>query len=438
MPELHRAERGGATLLTISDHGLPLVRYVVALRHGALADVDGRAGLTRVALDLALRGTERRDRAAFNEELERLGSTLRAQVGSEAALLRGVCLRRNLEPTLELVGEALARPALSEEELTQLVDEVVDGLRAERDDDETLSELFLRRALYAGHPMARSPHGELGDVARLDRQAVRAWHDARVCAPELVVVLAGDIAPHESATIADRLMSGLPAAAVEVPAAPPVPMPPMRIVVVDKPERTQVQLRVARSALGGTHPDVFAFWVGTVAFGGTFTSPLTQQVRDERGWSYFASADFDWRSRNRAPLVLRSAPAAADLLDCLELELQLLADLASGQLADSAIELARTYLLNHYPLQLATPSDLLVPALRTELLGRPAGEVFTLPDRLEHLRPAEVTRAVSEHLDAADVVICMVATAEQVLEGLHKRFPAAEVDVVDFREGLGL
>jgi hypothetical protein len=45
---------------------------------------------------------------------------------------------------------------------------------------------------------------------------------------------------------------------------------------------------------------------------------------------------------------------------------------------------------------------------------------------------------VSEHLDAADAVICMVATAEQVLEGLQKRFPAAEVDVVDFREGLGL
>jgi zinc protease len=438
MPEFHRAERGGATLLTISDHGLPLVRYVVALRHGALVDGDGRAGLTRVALDLALRGTERRDRTAFNEELERLGSTLRAQAGSEAALLRGVCLRRNLEPTLDLVGEALARPALTEEELALLVDEVVDGLRAERDDDETLSELFLRRALYAGHPLSRSPHGELGDVARLDRRAVRVWHGARVRAPELVVVLAGDVAPHESTAIADRLLSGLSAAAVELPAVPPVPTPRMRIVVVDKPERTQVQLRVACPALGGTHPDVFAFWVGIVAFGGTFTSPFTQQVRDERGWSYFASADFDWRSRNRAPLVLRSAPAATDLLDCLELELQLLTDLAAGQLADSAIELARTYLLNHYPLQLSTPSDLLVPALRTELLGRPAGEIFTLPDRLEHLRAADVARAVSEHLDAAGAVICMVATAEQVLEGLQKRFPAAEVDVVDFREGLGL
>ncbi|MEE8408547.1 MAG: pitrilysin family protein, partial [Myxococcota bacterium] len=316
-PRLHRQQVHGATLLTLEDHSLPLVRTFVALRGGALADPPGGAGLNQVMLDLLLRGTELRCRQEFNATLEQLGSTLQAVTGATASVLRGVCLRRNLDATLELVAEALLRPALDAAEMSSLVDEIVESLRAERDDDDTLSEIFLRRALYAGHPLGRSPQGEIPELQCLEPAAIRAAHAERVRAPAAIVMLAGDVTPDEARSAVEPLLAGMPRDAPPTVEIPPVGAPTgLHITVVDKPERTQSPLRLACPVVDGNHPDAFAFWVGTVAFGGTFTAPFCREVRDVRGWSYTAHADFDRRGLHTQPIVLRSAPSTDDLVDC--------------------------------------------------------------------------------------------------------------------------
>ena len=54
---LHRQSLGGATVLTLPDASLPLVRFSFVLRHGSLVDPRGKAGRTRIMLELLLRGT---------------------------------------------------------------------------------------------------------------------------------------------------------------------------------------------------------------------------------------------------------------------------------------------------------------------------------------------------------------------------------------------
>jgi len=436
--KIERDRVHGATLLLIEDHSLPIVRFMVALRPGALADPPGGAGLAHVLMDLTLRGTTRQSREEFNGALEEMGSTLSAATATEAAMWRGMSLKRHLPATLALLGEAMAQPALAAEEMAPLVDEIVEGLRADRDDDETLAEIFLRRALYAGHPLGRSPQGEVADLQGLDAAAVAAAHRTRVVPGALVVALAGDLTAAEARTAVAALVGALPETEPRPASLPPLPMPErVKILLVDKPERTQAQLRVARPALAGNHPDVLAFWLGVMAFGGTFTSPLTREVRDVRGWSYVAHAGFDRLSGHAAPLVLRTAPAIGDALDCLALELDLYAKLAVGELPLDLLEFARSYIINRYPLEIATSSDLLMAALRHELIGQPPGEAFEIPARMMRLDLARVGQALAGNLRPEDAVVVMVATAAAVEPALRARFPAAEVGVVDFREGLG-
>lgn len=433
--EIQRDLAGVTPVLLIEDRTLPVVRFLVVCERGAFADPDGGGGTMRVLVDMLLRGTRAHDRVAFNALLEEMGTQVHAFTGQDAAFVRVSCLSRNFEKTVELIAEALAQPVLAADELERLRGEAIDSLISDRDDDDTVADLFLRRSLYAGHPLARSPHGEVADLQALGVESLRAAH-ARLTADQMIVAFAGDLDLEQSLAAAQTLVGQLPQQG-EAAVLEPMPTPDrLQLVVVDKPERTQVQLRVGRPALGGSHPDAIGFWWGATAFGGTFTSPFCREVRDVRGWSYTAYAGWDRRARFQAPLVLRSAPALDDAVDCLALELDMYRALARGEVDAADLAFARSYLQNRDPLERASAAQLLPMVIKNELLGQPPGELLRSPELLQALPAGAVGSIMQRHLDPERVVAVLVATAAEVTGPLSARFADASIRVVDYREGV--
>ena len=125
-----------------------MVRFIVATRQGSAQDTPGKGGAMRLMMELLLRGTQKATRAVFAGKLEALGSAVESTAGHELAYLSGVCLERHLAQTLAYIGEALTQPAFLDSELKPLVQETIESLRAERDDDESVADHFLRRELY--------------------------------------------------------------------------------------------------------------------------------------------------------------------------------------------------------------------------------------------------------------------------------------------------
>ena len=69
------------------------------------------------------------------------------------------------------------------------------------------------------------------------------------------------------------------------------------VVVVDRPEQTQSQVRLAGPAFRRAHPDYFAAQVVNVALGGGFTSRLVHEIRVKRGLSYGVGSSTSTPSR---------------------------------------------------------------------------------------------------------------------------------------------
>ena len=427
---------GAATLLLLPDPGLPMVRFLLAQAGGSVHDPVGQSGRLDLTFELLLRGTGTDDFAAFTNTLEGMGSSLDAQVGDAAASLRGIALSRHWPATWALATAAWQRPTLAAAALPQLLDEAVDAQVSSRDDDEAVAEHFLRRALYGAHPLGRAAGGEVADLRRLRRADLRACH-GQLGAEGLLVALAGDIEVAAATAQVTAWVASLPPRSAPLPAVPALPaLAGLRLWVVDKPGRSQVQLRLASQLCSGRDPEREAVWLGATAFGGTFTSPLTRAVRDERGWSYVAQADFDRRSPILAPLVLRSAPALGDAVNCLALELDLLAELAAGQLAPADLQLARDYLLGRYPFALASAADMMGAAAAEVLLGHDPAALLAAPARLAALDLDSIGAVMQRHLASQGQLGLLVGPAARLVPELQRRFPSAEVHVVDYQDGL--
>ena len=69
-----REDFAGATIITIEDASLPVVRWVAAAPGGSSLDPAGKSGALSMTMDLMLRGTQHKSREVFSSHLEGLGS----------------------------------------------------------------------------------------------------------------------------------------------------------------------------------------------------------------------------------------------------------------------------------------------------------------------------------------------------------------------------
>lgn len=437
-PHVQRGHVGVSQLMTVSDATLPIVHFSLTFRHGSLTDTPEAPGALAMLLPWLLRGTRKHSRAAFHEKLEGLGSSVDTSVSHEMASVHGCCLRAQLPETMALVREALHEPLLDEEALEDLREEARQGFIAERDDDDTVAELFLRQAFYDGTPLMHSPLGSHESLSQLPKAAVQAARQ-HLCASRLTAAFAGDIHFDDAkvllAPFVDALPSQTPAAPMPV-ATPRVRQGQPRLLLIDKPDRTQAQVRLAIPGLNAQHPDLDAFWLAVVAFGGTFTSPLTREVRDKRGWSYVAHADFRRRSVFASPMVLRTAPALFDAVACTQLQVELLQKFSAGEMAIADLERARDYLLGRAPFWTATAYDVIGPAVALDLLGMPKERLHEDEQRLEALDLAAVPAMVAQHCLGAAPVVVIVGSKETLLGPLAQRFGGATIECRPFTDGL--
>ncbi|MEM9489600.1 MAG: insulinase family protein, partial [Myxococcota bacterium] len=197
--------------------------------------------------------------------------------------------------------------------------------------------------------------------------------------------------------------------------------PPMprgrRLVVVDKPERTQPQMLIGH--LGPRHgsADSLAFSVAETVFGGMFTSRLMQEIRVARGWSYGAGCSL-LRSRGAHWFRINLAPSADVAAEALALVLRMTGDLAERGITGDEFDFAVSYLRGSLPFHLATARQRVRNALQGQIFGLPDDLVDTMPERLAALTVDEVNRACRTWLRPDDALSTVVATASSAARDL--------------------
>jgi len=150
---------GGAVGFVESSTVVPLVSIVLSFRSGALADAEGKDGLTRLTARMMRRGCKGMTSAEIESAVDRLGGEIGFDVGPSTISLHAQVIRRNLEPFCELLVKILGTPTFDQEEFDRLKRETVAELIDARDNDRALAGLAFRRAMFPGHPYSRTAAG---------------------------------------------------------------------------------------------------------------------------------------------------------------------------------------------------------------------------------------------------------------------------------------
>jgi len=416
-----------------SSDAVPLVNLTLYSRRGAATEPDGADGLCRLTMRLMRRTASGIPLLELERRLDRLGAQLSADANASATALLTTCVSRSLDQVLELLAGASTEPSLAEEEFERLRRETLAELIESRDNDRVLCARALRHTLFGAHPYGRNLTGTVESLRRLDHAQVRAFHDQAFSRGELLLSIAGDISRDRALAAAETLLgrhSEHPASPRDL--ADPTPIEGRRVVIVDKPGRTQCQTMIGLLGARPDDPDHTALMVANTVFGGTFSSRLMNEVRSKRGWSYSAYATLGLERRRHA-LTLWTTPDVENAAACVALELELLERLVRDGITRRELGAAKRTLTRSHAFAIDTAGKRAALSVEVPLLGLPEDTYSRYVERINAVTLEQANAALAARLDPARLVVAQVGSAAELGPALAQKLGATTpIDVIPY------
>lgn len=399
---------------------LPLVFVNVVVRSGAVSDPKGKSGLTNFLGEAMIRGTRKLNKEQLDLALDQIGARIAVDTRQEAMIFRGAVLSRELDTFLGLLKDILTEPRFDPREIEKLRAEFVSGLLEELGQDRVIAAKQFQRFFFGSHPYANYVMGKAGDLRSITRKDLRSQFKRIFTRNNVFMVGSGD-------SQEGRIKDWFTQVAAKYDAGEPSPdlrKPELqkgkRLLIVDKPDRTQTQIYVGEPGISIKDPRYFAFYIGNNAFGGGgFTSRLMKEVRVKRGWSYGASSSMSSGTQPKAWATFLF-PAEKDTPQALSLVLSMIDDLKKSGLSEEEFEFSKKSLINSSGFMYNTPKKRSENRITEKILSLPEGFMSSFGSRLSSVQRDDTNRALSEVLHPEDNTIVVLGTAKRLRDALAR------------------
>ncbi|MFL5264761.1 MAG: M16 family metallopeptidase [Anaeromyxobacteraceae bacterium] len=427
LPPLHeRKLDNGATVVVAERPGVPLVAVRLVIEAGASLDPKDGLGLANLVAQVARRGTARRTGKGIDDEVEALGSELGAGSDEDATYFGLSAPAEYLRQLLDVVVDVATGPTFPLKEWERIRRREVAGLAHVLDEPGAVADRAMIQEVYRGHPYGHPTDGRAKHLERLKRGDAVAFHRRWFAPSAATLVIVGAVDPGEALALARKSLGRWRA---EAPRAP-VPRPPAAVersvLVVDKADVTQTQVRIGTPALPRATPDYFPALVSNAIFGGGFTSRLMEAVRVNRGLSYGVRSRFAMSKAGGLFFVgsFTKVETTAELVQVVLDEAERYCESGPG---DEELTRAQSYLAGLFPLSLETHDQVAEKLADVKLYGIPLEEVTGYRERVRAVT-AEACRDVARRFfPLGRGVVVAVGPAKKIAPELERFGPVTVV-----------
>jgi zinc protease len=412
--------KNGLTVLLLEKHGVPIVSIAALVKTGSAADPAGEEGLASATAGLLRKGTKNRTAQRFSADLDYTGGSFEAETGPDYSIISAEFLNKDIARGLDLFSDALLRPVFPQEEVGKLLAQSLDGVRAAKDDAQSVLGSYYNGYLYSGNAYGRSEGGDEVSLKRIERAAIEKFYETYFSPGNTILAVAGEF---QSADMKKRLEDAFgmwPAKAV--PATKMSALPPLKgtkLLLVDKPDATQTYFAIGNMGTAVGDPDRVAIRVVNTVFGGRFTSLLNEALRVESGLSYGAASSFDSR-KMPGPFGIYSFTKNESTAQAIDLALQVLQKLHKQGITAEQLASAKSYIKGQFPPDIETSGQLAHLIAADELYGLDDSEINQLEARIDAVTLDVARKAIEKHFPANNLVFVLIGKASEIAPAIKK------------------
>lgn len=253
------------------------------VRAGAADEKEEFSGASHYIEHMMFKGTEKRTAKEIAADVDKIGGVFNAFTGKEATCYYIKTLSSNIYKGAEILLDMLTASRFAPEEMDkerQVICEEIKMVKDTPDDDvyDTISEL-----VSSGNPLGRSILGTPESLARLDRDKLKSYMDVKYARDSIVVAVVGNFDEERIVEMfEDKLTAFREKKVTEKEEIRPYKQ--SFSVKVKDIEQTHICLAVPSVSLADDK--YYAFVLMNSILGGSMSSRLFQNVREERGLAY--------------------------------------------------------------------------------------------------------------------------------------------------------
>ncbi|MGH7528865.1 MAG: M16 family metallopeptidase [Gemmatimonadales bacterium] len=425
LPPVTRHElSNGLTVLLLEKHQVPIVQVNVVVKAGSAMDPDDRPGLASVTGASLDDGAGRRDALELADAVAYLGAQLNVSVEQHvttAALNTPVA---QLDSALVVLADVVLRPTFPAAELDRLRRDRLTELAQQHDEPRAVAQvLFMRTVFGTAHPYGRRAFGTEAALRALTPDELRRFHAAQFRPGRAALIVVGDVTaaailPKLEAAFGGWAAGPAGSAASGAPRWKDAPQVARReVLLVNKPGAAQTEVIIGRVGAPRSTADYFALLVMNTALGGSFTSRLNQNLREDKGYTYGAGSGFQFE-RLAGPFSARAAVQTAVTDKALTELFRELTRIRDGITAEELAR-AKNFVALRFPERFQAVGT----------IARQLGELveYDLPldyynsyvQRVLAVTAADVRRVARQYVDPSRVVVVLVGDRETIEAGVR-------------------
>lgn len=273
---------------------VPLVQINLIANGGSIFETDSELGLASLTADLMTEGAGKRTALELADEIDYLGIRLDSWSGQEQMGVNLFAPVSRLTAALDLMRDVVLYPAFSEDELNRARTSKLVALGQQHDEARVIaSQAFNQQIFGKNHPLGRPSAGTEATLKSFTTGNLKAFHGKIFTTGNVTLIVAGALDPKDLKTRLEAAFGKLkPGRALATPKLEVPVFKPRKIILVDKPGAAQTELRIGHPGVNRMTPDYYTLTVVNTILGGSFTSRLNQNIREEHGYAYGANSRF--------------------------------------------------------------------------------------------------------------------------------------------------
>lgn len=411
----------GFNVYGIESNEVPLVAFNLQIKGGLLLEKKNKIGVSNLLAGLLTKGTKNKTTEELENAIEILGASIRVDATDNAIVISGSCLSKNYDKTMELVQEIITQPRWDASEFDLIKKSTLNQINQQKADPSSIARNEFRKLLYGPEsPLYTVLIGTEETVNNITLEDLTKYYAENFSASVTNYQIVGAITKSQVLNTIERLNKNWKAKKVIVP------MPVIAdkkskstLYFYDVPGAKQSVLRIGALALAATDPeyhlvDVMNYRLG----GGGFASQLTQQLREEKGYTYGITSNFIG-STYKGAFVITSGVRSNITFEAVSLIKNIVADYGKNFSA-SDLEITKGYLIKSNARAFETLDAKLNMLNDICNYNYPNDYVTQQETATKNVTVADIKKLSDKYLNVNEMIYLIVGDAATQLEKLEQ------------------
>jgi len=422
----------GLRIVVVEQHESPAVGLQLLVQAGKRYEAPAKAGLSQATAELLTQGTATRSAQQIAETIDAVGGDLGIRGAWDAAYANVQVTSDQIDLGLDLLTDVLFHPSFPPEEIERWRSQTLNSLQIQQQDAAYLADAVFDRAVLGDHPYGLPDAGTPESVQGITRDDLVAFHKARYVPDGAILAVVGDVKADDAFAKAERAFGGWKkGGGAQVPAVQPPERTKPRVIVVDKPDAVQTEIRIGQIGLAFTDPDYFVALIYNSVLGEGGSARLYNEVRRNRGLSYGAESSFV-PAYQPGPFTVSTFTKSESSAEAVKVSLDVIEGLAKEPVPATELTDRKTYLVGAFPLQIETPQGIASKVVEALKYNYDRAWLESYRDKLDAVTAQQVQSFAQRRIHPDKALIVLAGNAAAFKADLEKVY--GPVEVIPYKE----